>query len=72
MASTNHASSIFLSRNLPGIEPFSGPKLAKLNRQIQEVEHVVTHRKQRTASCSNRQKIQKCPLDISSIFQGGE
>jgi outer membrane lipoprotein-sorting protein len=31
----------------------------KLNRQIQEVEHPVTHRKQTTTSCSNSQKIKK-------------
>jgi hypothetical protein len=72
IASTNHASSVFLSRNLPGIEPFSGSKLAKLNRQIQEVEHLATYRKQRAANSSNRQNIQKCHLDISSISQVAE
>src|SRR5271156_6740674 len=38
---------------------------AKLNRQIQEVEHPVTYRKQTTASCSNRQKIKKWALAFS-------
>jgi hypothetical protein len=33
---------------------------AKLNRQTQEVEHLVTHVKQTTAISSNRQKIQFC------------
>ena len=33
---------------------------AKLNRQTQEVEHLVTHGKQTTAISSNRQKIQFC------------
>jgi RNA methyltransferase, TrmH family len=33
---------------------------AKLNRQIQEVECLATHRKQTTALCSNRQKINFC------------
>ena len=32
----------------------------KLNRQIQEVEHLVTYRKQRIALSSNRQKFQFC------------
>jgi hypothetical protein len=72
LASTNHTGSIFLSRNLPGIEPFSDPKLAKLNRQTQELELVVTYRKQRAADSSNRQNIQKCPLDIPSISQVAE
>ena len=71
-ASTNHASGVFLSRNLLATEPFSGPKLAKLNRQTQEVEHVVTYRKQRATNCSNSQNIQKCPLDISPISQVAE
>ena len=31
---------------------------AKLNRQIHELEHAVTCRKQSPANCSNRQKIQ--------------
>src|ERR1700691_2031052 len=33
---------------------------AKLNRQTQEVEHLVTHGKQTTAISSNRQKIKSC------------
>jgi hypothetical protein len=33
---------------------------AKLNRQTQEVEHLVTHGEQTTAISSNRQKIQFC------------
>src|SRR5271154_3541466 len=37
----------------------------KLNRQIQEVEHPVTYRKQTTVSCSNRQKNKKWTLAIS-------
>jgi hypothetical protein len=34
---------------------------SKLNRQIRELEHRVTHRKQSVVICSNRQKIQKRP-----------
>jgi hypothetical protein len=33
---------------------------SKLNRQIPEVETTISLRKQRTANCSNRQKIQFC------------
>jgi hypothetical protein len=47
------------SRILPQIEPISGRKHTELNRQIREVELLVTHRKQTTATCSNSQKIQK-------------
>jgi len=43
----------------------SGPKLLKLNRQIPELKHGVTYRKQTTATCSNRQKIQKRLRPIS-------
>lgn len=35
-------------------------QLPELNRQTSEAEHTVTYRKQKTALCSNRQKIQKC------------
>jgi outer membrane lipoprotein-sorting protein len=38
---------------------------AKLNRQIQGVEHPVTCRKQTAASCSNSQKIKKWKLAFS-------
>ena len=38
---------------------FAGNR-AKLNRQTQEVEHLVTHGKQTTGVSSNRQKIQFC------------
>jgi hypothetical protein len=37
----------------------SSPKLSKLNRQIPELKHQVTCRKQTTETCSNRQKIQR-------------
>jgi hypothetical protein len=70
--STNHASNFFLSPKLPSTEPFAGSEFAKLNRQTQGIEHVVTYRKQRTANSSNRQNIQKCPLDISSISKVAE
>ncbi len=43
----------------------SGCKLLKLNRQIPELEHHVTYRKQTTETCSNRQKNQKRPRPIS-------
>src|SRR5580704_3091065 len=36
-----------------------GLKLSKLNRQIPELKHPVTCRKQTKETCSNRQKIQK-------------
>jgi hypothetical protein len=35
-------------------------KLSKLNRQIPELKHRVTYRKQTAETCSNRQKFQKC------------
>src|SRR5271168_3646366 len=38
---------------------------AKLNRQTQEVEHLVTHGKQTTAISSNRQKIKFCKIKNS-------
>jgi hypothetical protein len=37
----------------------------KLNRQIPELEHPATLRKQRTANCSNRQRIQVCDTQNS-------
>src|SRR5579862_980314 len=37
----------------------------KLNRQIPELETVLSLRKQRTVNCSNRQKIQFCKVQIS-------
>jgi|ERR1700722_20394924 len=40
--------------------------LIKLNRQIPELETVPSGRKQRTANCSNRQKIQFCSITNSS------
>lgn len=47
----------------------SGPKLSKLNRQIPELEHPVTSRKQTAeacSNCSNRQKMQKRLRPISA------
>jgi hypothetical protein len=40
-------------------------KLSKLNRQIPELKHRVTYRKQTAETCSNRQKFQKCSHPIS-------
>jgi len=34
---------------------------SKLNRQIAELKHTVSHRKQSAINCANRQKIQKRP-----------
>ena len=42
-----------------------GLKLSKLNRQIPELKHRVTYRKQTAETCSNRQKFQKCSHPIS-------
>jgi hypothetical protein len=47
------------SRILSKIEPISGRKHTELNRQTRVVERLVSYRKQTTATCSNRQKIQK-------------
>ena len=47
------------SRILPKIEPVSGRKHTKLNRQTRCIERLVSYRKQTTATCSNRQKIKK-------------
>ena len=41
---------------------------AELNRQTQEVEHLVTYRKQTTAIRSNRQKIQFCETQKVSVL----
>jgi hypothetical protein len=41
---------------------------AELNRQTQEVEHLVTLRKQTTASCSNRQKVNFCETQKLSVL----
>jgi hypothetical protein len=41
-----------------------GLKNAELNRQIAELEPYVTHRKQTSAICSNRQKMRNCPPPI--------
>jgi len=49
--------------------PQLSPNFEKLNRQIQEVEHLVTHRKQRTAPHSNRQKFHFCPTAFPASFQ---
>jgi hypothetical protein len=50
---------VLRSRILPKIEPISGRKHTKLNRQTRVVERLVTYRKHTTATCSNRQKIKK-------------
>ena len=39
----------------------------KLNRQTQEVETALSYRKQRTANCSNRQKIKKWESRFSAL-----
>ena len=41
----------------------------KLNRQTQEVESPLSYRKQRTANCSNRQKINKWESRFSVLHQ---
>jgi hypothetical protein len=45
------------------------PNFDKLNRQIQEVEHLLTHRKQTTAPHSNRQFFHFCPTAFPASFQ---
>jgi hypothetical protein len=45
------------------------PNFDRLNRQIQEVEHLVTHRKQTTAPHSNRQFFHFCPTAFPASFQ---
>ena len=44
----------------------TSPYFRKLNRQIPELESPVTLRRQTTANCSNRQKIQFCKNEIST------
>src|ERR1700683_2097347 len=70
---TCHFDRVFLARSLPLIEPVSGPKRAKLNRQTPEVETLLSYRKQTAATCSNRQKIKTCFSDtgtaVSSEFR---
>jgi hypothetical protein len=44
----------------------TSPHLRKLNRQIPELKRPLSLRKQRTANCSNRQKIQFCKNQIST------
>jgi hypothetical protein len=41
----------------------------KLDRQTQEVETALSYRKQRTANCSNRQKIKKWESRFSALHQ---
>jgi hypothetical protein len=53
---------------LPLIELISRRKFTKLNRQIEEVEHLVTCRKQTTETWANRQKIQKRPWQVGQLF----
>src|ERR1700733_10224266 len=45
----------------------TGSRHAKLNRQIPELNHAVTLRKQTTGTHSNRQKIQKCALALRAF-----
>jgi len=49
-------------------EPIPSSANARLNRQIHELELNVTHRKQKTAPSSNRQKIKKCLHAFSALF----
>jgi len=44
---------------------------AKLNRQIQEVEHLVTYRKQTTAPHSNSQNFHFCSSTFLPSFRAG-
>src|ERR1700683_1423706 len=53
---------------LRGIELISRRKLAKLNRQIQELRHPVTCRKRTIVAYANRQKIQKRALRVRQPF----
>ena len=48
--------------------PIPGAIEAGLNRQIHGLELSVTYRKQKTASCTNRQKIKKCPNVLLARF----
>ena len=45
----------------------TGHFYGKLNRQTQEVETALSYRKQRTANCSNRQKINKSESLFSAL-----
>src|ERR1700677_1406090 len=45
----------------------TGRFCGKLNRQTQEVETALSYRKQRAASCSNRQKINKSESLFSAL-----
>jgi hypothetical protein len=47
------------------VRPSSGPIVSKLNRQIPELEHPVTRRKQTADTRSNRQKFQKRLCTVS-------
>jgi hypothetical protein len=49
--------------------PWFSSNFGKLNRQTQEVEHLVTHRKQTTATHSNRQNLHFCPTAFPASFQ---
>jgi hypothetical protein len=46
----------------------SGRKHPKLNRQIPELDHAVTLRKQTAETCSNGQKIEKCLRTFSAFI----
>jgi hypothetical protein len=45
----------------------TGRFCGELNRQIQEVETTLSYRKQRTANCSNSQKIKKWDSQFSAL-----
>jgi hypothetical protein len=45
------------------------PNVDKLNRQTQELEHLVTHTKQTTATHSNRQNFHFCPAAFLASLQ---
>ena len=63
----NSANRLFRARSDSGLVPHNAPsrefipgsKNVRLNRQIRELKHDVTYRKQKAATCSNRQKNQK-------------
>jgi len=57
---------VLSSRILPQTEPISGRKHTELNRQTRVIECLVSYRKQTTATCSNRQKIEKCSVTFLS------
>jgi len=60
-----------LVRDIPVKGSAYSPNFDKLNRQIQEVEHLVTYRKQTTAIHSNRQNFHFCLTDFPASFQPG-